>query len=143
VVGFSINPLTGIVATVFTIGVLAFLEFVVEPRLFDRRYISSLLVVIVVLLMVKQYGVFGFFLAPPLAASIQIIASHLIHSTIPTAKPIPPPPVIRMDILKERLSFLKNTITTKSEPPPPEILNLVDRLDVLIEQVNQDEQIAG
>ena len=75
-VGLSSSLALGLVAAAFTIGVLCFLEFVVEPRLFNRRRFSSLLVVIVVLVLVDEYGLIGILLAPPLAAAIQIMAGQ-------------------------------------------------------------------
>ena len=80
-VGLSSSLALGLLAAAFTIGVLCFLEFVVEPRLFNRRRFSSLLVVIVVLVLVDEYGLIGILLAPPLAAAIQILAGQLMRST--------------------------------------------------------------
>ena len=45
-VALSISPALAVLTAVYTIGVLSFLDFVVEPRLFNRRRFSSLLVVI-------------------------------------------------------------------------------------------------
>ena len=83
-VGLSSSLALGLLAAAFTIGVLCFLEFVVEPRLFNRRRFSSLLVVIVVLVLVDEYGLIGILLAPPLAAAIQILAGQLMRSTTTT-----------------------------------------------------------
>src|SRR5512134_3016951 len=80
-VGLSSSLALGLLAAAFTIGVLCFLEFVVEPRLFNRRRFSSLLVVIVVLVLVDEYGLIGILLAPPVAAALQIFAGQLLRST--------------------------------------------------------------
>jgi len=136
-VGLSISPVIGLVAALFTIAFLAFLEFIVEPRLYDRQHLSSLLVVIIVLLMVSQYGIIGFFIAPPLAAAIQIIARQLIHpTTVPKSMTTPSQ---QFEILKERLFSVKIMIATRPGPPAPEIINLVGRLDELIERAHQAE----
>lgn len=142
--GFAISPLVGIGAVVYTIAVLAFLEFVVEPKLFNRHHFSSLLVVILVLIMVKEVGVIGFFLAPPLGACIQILARHLLRPKLmPTSIPVPPPPVEQIGFLRERLLSVKKTVAAASEPPSPEFNNLVQRLEELIEQANQEQHLAG
>ncbi len=138
-VGLSINPLTGLAAAVFTIVVLAFLEFVVEPLLFDNRRLSSLLVVIMVLAMVEQYGAFGFFIAPPLAAALQIFARELVRPSKTPAVELQPPPTIQIDLLKERLSSVRTIIAAQPEPPSPEIISLANRLDDLINQAAQEQ----
>jgi predicted PurR-regulated permease PerM len=138
--GLSISPMVGLLTALFTIAVLAFLEFVVEPRLYDRRRISSLLAVILVLIMIKQYGIIGFWIAPPLAAAIQIVAGQLIHPSPTAKKEVLPPPSMQVDQLRERLSSIQTLIASQSEPPPPEIVNLVARLDKLIERANQQEE---
>jgi predicted PurR-regulated permease PerM len=63
-VALPISPLLALISAVFAIGVLVFLEFIIEPRLFNRRRFSSLLVVIVVLLFVDQFGLMGILIAP-------------------------------------------------------------------------------
>ena len=117
------------------------LEFVVEPRLFDRKHLSSLLVVIMVLILVEQYGLVGFFIAPPLAAAIQIIARELVQPAPAAALEIAPPPTLQIDSLKKRLFSIKLIIAMRAEPPAPEILSLVGRLDELIEKADQEEKL--
>ncbi|HMN59052.1 MAG TPA: hypothetical protein PJ988_01735 [Anaerolinea sp.] len=123
-----------------TIAVLAFLEFVVEPRIFKRERLSSLLVVILVLLMVKEYGVFGFLVAPPLAAAVQIAANQLYKPTMIALNEVEAPPTIQIDLLKDRLHAVQAMAAQQSEPPPQEIVNLIDRLNELIDRAKQEEQ---
>ncbi len=138
-VGLSISPITGLAAALFTIAVLSFLEFVVEPRLFNRQRVSSLLVFILVLFMVKQYGIIGLLAAPPLAAAIQILVSQFFRSKTTATVTLAPPPSLQIDLLRERLESVQAKISAQSEPPPPEIINLIDRLDKLIDKANQEE----
>lgn len=141
--GLSISPGMGLLAALFTIAVLSFLEFVVEPRLFSKRQrVSSLLVVILVLIMVKQYGIIGLIAAPVMAAVIQIFASQFILPILTARITLPPPTTIQIDSLRERLRSVQTKITERSEPPPPEIINLVDRLDKLIDKTNKEEQFT-
>jgi putative permease len=128
-VALSISPLLALLTAVFAIGVLVFLEFVVEPRLFNRWRFSSLLVVIVVLVMVDQLGLIGILIAPPLAAVIQIFASQLFRPAMQPATPQAEQPI---SVLEERLQSIQSRLAGQPEPPPPELTSLVDRLTQLI-----------
>ena len=133
-VGLSISPALGLLAAALTIGVLSFLEFVVEPRLFNRRRFSSLLVVIVVLVLVDEYGLIGILLAPPLAAAIQILAGQLMRPT-PTAKTTPAQPI---SALQAHLESVQSVLASQTVPPGPELGNLVDRLTQLIARADRE-----
>lgn len=140
--GLSISPVTGLVAALFTIAVLAFLEFVVEPRLFNRQRVSSLFVFILILFLVKQYGIIGLLVAPPLAAAIQILAGQFLRPKTTATVTLAPPPTLQIELLRERLTVVQAKISERSEPQPPEIINLIDRLDKLIEKTNQEEPFS-
>lgn len=121
-----------IMALVITAAVLAFLEFVIEPRFFKRDKFSGLLIVLVVLLMVEAYGLIGFVIAPPLAVALQILGSHLIQymQRPPRARP-------QIDALEERLNGVYATYNGQRETgnaPAPEIGSLLGRLESLVEQ---------
>ena len=133
-VGMSSSLTLGLLAGAFTIGVLCFLEFVVEPRLFNRRRFSSLLVVIVVLVLVDEYGLIGILLAPPLAAAIQILAGQLMRPT-PTAKTTLAQPI---SALRTHLVSVQSILASRTVPPGPELGNLVDRLTQLIARADQE-----
>jgi putative permease len=140
-VGLSISPVLGLLAAALTIGVLVFLEFVVEPRLFNRGRFSSLLVVIVLLVLSDQYGFIGILVAPPVAAAIQIFAGQLIRSTtLAQATPAPNPIDLAQPIgvLQARLTAVQARLAAQTESAP-ELINLVDRLTKLIEQATQEE----
>lgn len=129
IVALSISPVLALMTVVFAIAVLSLLEFVVEPRLFNRRRFSSLLVVIVVLVLVDQLGLLGILIAPPLAAVIQIFASQLIRPSVQ-------PPVLQLaqpiGALQERIESVQTQLAANPEPVAPELTNLVDRLTQLI-----------
>ena len=141
-VGLSISPVLGLLAAVFTIGVLFFLEFVIEPRLFNRRRFSSLLVVIVLLVLADEYGLIGILIAPPVAAAIQIFAGQLIRSTTLS---MATPPAHSIDltqplsVLQARLTSIQAQIAAQTESTP-ELRNLANRLTQLIEQAAQEER---
>ena len=133
-IGLGVVVALGLVAAAFTIGVLSFLEFVVEPRLFNRRRFSSLLVVIVVLVLVDEYGLIGVLLAPPLAAAIQILAGQLMRSTT-TAKATLAQPI---SALQANFAAVQSVLAAETVPPGPELNNLVDRLGQLIVRADQE-----
>jgi putative permease len=141
-VGLAISPFMGIFAALYTISVLSFLEFIVEPKLFNKQGISSLLVVVLVLILAKQYGILGILAAPPIAAAIQIFVRQSIFPTATVTKPVPPPLTVQIDLLHERLTCVQSKIGEQAEPPPPEIANLMERLAHLIEKTNRDEQFS-
>ncbi len=141
-VGLSISPVLGLAAAALTIGVLAFLEFVVEPRLFKRERFSSLLAVIVLLVLADEYGFIGILVAPPLAAALQIVAGQIMRVTTrsiltATARPIDSAPPI--EVLQTRLASVQARLAAQPEPAP-ELTNLVERLTQLIDQAVQAEQ---
>jgi putative permease len=133
-VGLSSSLALGLMAAAFTIGVLCFLEFVVEPRLFNRRRFSSLLVVIVVLVLVDEYGLIGILLAPPLAAAIQILAGQLMRSTTTVKATLAQP----ISALQTHLASVQSVLAAETVPPGPELNNLVDRLTQLIARAEQE-----
>lgn len=122
-------------ALAITAAVLAFLEFVVEPRFFRRDKFSGLLIVLVVLLMVEAYGLIGFVIAPPLAVALQILGSHLIQ-----LMQRPPSTVPQIDTLEQRLDVVYAAYNGQQEmgdKPAPEIGSLLSRLEGLVEQARQ------
>lgn len=133
-VAFSISPVVGILAAVFTISVLFFLEYVIEPRLFNRRRFSSLLAAILVLILVQQYGLIGIIIAPPVAAVIQILGTQLLRS--PKTLEMPAAPFLvgdlttRLDAVEAQLVIEDNSIT-------PKLRNLIDRLTQLIARASE------
>ena len=124
-----------IMALVITAAVLAFLEFVVEPRFFKRDKFSGLLLVLVVLLMVEAYGLVGFVIAPPLAVALQILGSHFIQYS-----QRPPRATLQIATLEERLNVAYATYNGQQalgETPAPEIGSLLGRLENLVEQTRR------
>lgn len=75
--GIGISSTIGLLATVYTVGILLFLKLVIEPRFFPRNKYSSLLVVLFVIALAETFGFIGVVLAPPLAVAVQILFQHL------------------------------------------------------------------
>jgi predicted PurR-regulated permease PerM len=121
---------TAVPAALYTLCVLMFLEFVIEPRLFDRRRFNSLLVVLVTIGSADLLGILGFVLGPPLAAAIQIVAEHFTGLRLPAAERVSEPEPLP---LRDRIAHLQLTLS-EIPSPRPEVLSLVNRLGDLLEQ---------
>jgi predicted PurR-regulated permease PerM len=124
--------LLAIGATALTATVLAFLEFVIEPRIFRRSQFSGVLTIIMILILVDAYGLIGFVLAPPLAVALQVLVGHIV-AAIRRA----PTTAIQIDVLEQRLagvSELYNGQGANGEAAtmPPEIASVQKRLGELI-----------
>jgi predicted PurR-regulated permease PerM len=76
-IGIGISSTVGVLATVYTIGILSFLKLVIEPRFFPRSKYSPLLIVLFVIALAETFGFIGVVLAPPLAVAAQILFQHL------------------------------------------------------------------
>jgi len=139
--GLSEGTPLAIAAPLYTVGVLAFLELVVEPRLFNRRRYSSLLVVIVMVAMAQAYGLIGVLLAPPLAATLQTIFTSLTRSTAP----VPHQDLaVQVDSLRQRLANMQEQIAdNEGKAASPEVINLLGRLNNMMEQAEQFFETDG
>jgi putative permease len=76
-IGIGISSTVGLLATIYTVGILLFLKLVIEPRFFPRDKYSSLLIVLFVIALAETFGFIGVVLAPPLAVAVQILFQHL------------------------------------------------------------------
>jgi putative permease len=80
--GTGISSAVGILATIYTVGILLILSLIIEPRFFPRHRYSSLLIVLFVVALAEAFGFIGVILAPPLAVAVQIAFQHL-HRRFP------------------------------------------------------------
>lgn len=129
------QPQTALFALLITAGVLAFLEFVVEPRFFRRDRFSGLLIVLLVLLMVEAYGLIGFVIAPPLAVALQIFVGHASR-----AIQRPAADTLELSGLEKRLDVAYATYNGQQElgqAPAPELGSLLERLEDLVTQTRE------
>ena len=133
IIGLTSNLLVGIVGGVYTLVVFLALEWFVEPRIFDRRRFSGLLLVLVMIAFIDGIGLVGLFLAPPIAVSIQIFFNWFLQKRAPmrSGKTIP-----ELVNLKERVEAIKAKLKTQEEPPPLRVTSLLERLDHLIEEAS-------
>jgi predicted PurR-regulated permease PerM len=136
------------IALVVTIALLAFTEFWLQPRLYRRDRFGSILVLLMMLLLGRIYGLIGLLAAPPLATAIQVALNAF--SKTPTS-PITAagenglqaaPEVIddAWDELESKLGELK---TTAAETDlPPSTMDLLNRLTKLMERTRDQLGIS-
>lgn len=117
----------------YTLLVQLVMEFIVEPRFFDRRRYSSLLIAIVLVLMAQAFGVVGIILAPPLAAAVQILGTKMIRLPGPDD---PVEPTVQIANLERRLEQIREETEALPGVPPPQITSLLDRLDELLDETS-------
>ena len=68
--------MTLLAAALYTLLVLMLLEWLVEPRLFRRKRYNPILLVLVAVGMVDWLGFLGLLIAPPVAATVQILGGQ-------------------------------------------------------------------
>lgn len=125
------SPLLAVGAGLFTVLVFVVLEFVVEPRLYNRRQYSPLLVALMVIILGETYGLLGVLVAPPLAAALQILlTTFLAPASAPTAQPV----AEQFVALEERLTLLRAALSAAGPNASPQVVSLVERLEKLIVQ---------
>ena len=129
-IGIGISSTIGILATLYTMGILLALKLVIEPRFFSRHKYSSLLVVLFVIALAETFGFIGVILAPPLAVAIQILFQHLypLPELAVTSKASEEVAGIRKRLLDLRRRF---QYSRKRES-----VRLVERLQRLVRRTN-------
>ena len=109
----------------YTIAVFVLMEWLIEPRLFNRRRYNGLLVAVVVLAMAEQFGLAGLLLGPPLAGAVQILLGQLTYRSYPVSAGIED----RKVTVDDRLQAVRAALATIEAPP--ELANLYSRLETL------------
>lgn len=134
VVGFSQSLGLGIFATVFVIGVLFLLDFLIQPRFMRRAQFSSLLSILLIIALVEPFGLMGFIVAPPLAAAIELIFRYNLQAR-PVSTEVKSDEQIK--VLRERILQIRQAMANSPEPPEPQMNSLVNRLENLLERADQ------
>jgi hypothetical protein len=132
-VGLGGGWVLALMAALYTFAVFFVLEVAIEPRFFNRRRYSSLLVVLMMALLANNLGLLGLVLAPPLAVAIQLFFINYIRQSVPV-KAQPLPQVLE---LQEQLADVRAMIDDLPEPPPPGTGSMLERLERLIRQSSQ------
>jgi predicted PurR-regulated permease PerM len=129
--GWAEGPGVAFVAAVYTALVFMVLEFLVEPRLHNRRQYNALLVVLLLLMLGDAYGLPGILAAPPLAAALQILLTHLLQpASTPAAQGLDE----QFQALEARLDAVRLEAQQQSGASAPQVQSLVERLEDLLGQ---------
>ena len=124
-IGIGISSTVGILATVYTIGILLTLKLVIEPRFFPRHKYTALLIVLFVIALAETIGFIGVVLAPPLAVALQILFQHLYPLPELTAGEVSQ----EVADMKKRLLELRRRIQSSRQR---ETMRLMERLQRLL-----------
>jgi predicted PurR-regulated permease PerM len=125
-IGIGISSTVGILATLYTIGIMLILSLVIEPRFFPRYKYSGLLIVLAVIAMAETFGFIGVVLAPPLAVALQILFQHLYPFAMPAFSTETSQQVA--DIRKRLLELKRRLQNSRNR----ESVRLADRLNQLV-----------
>lgn len=138
-VGLGISYGVAALAAIYTLITLLIMEVVVEPRFFHRQRYSSLWLVLAVIAFAITFGMTGIILAPPFAAAIQIFFSHYTRSrSLPAENrgqiTVNEGAIRQLEDLKVRLAEMQASLAVEGTEPAPEKVNLIHRLNHLIEK---------
>ena len=139
-VGLGSGILPGILAAVYTVLVLAVMEYIIEPRIFKRHYYSSVVLVLVVLALAEAYGLVGLILAPLVSAGIQIVVKYLLPPAAASeavVEVLEEDPAVLASSLVDQLAETRAALSAQDEPASPEIMSLMQRLESLILAASQ------
>lgn len=132
--GIDVSSSVGVLATLYTIGILLTLKLVIEPRFFSRHKYSALLIVLLVIALAETFGFIGVILAPPLAVALQILFQHLYEFITPTFSS---ETAEQLAEIRKRLLELKRRLGRSHNR---EGMRLADRLHRLLNQANDTLQ---
>lgn len=126
-VGLLTGVQLSLFTTLYTLVVLVGLGIWVKPRLFNRRWDSPILTLLLLIALADAFGVLGILIAPPLSIVCQILWSSLVsHPTVSGAG-------AQVSDLKERQALLWEAIKSMEEPRVPVVTSSMERLTHLIE----------
>jgi predicted PurR-regulated permease PerM len=132
-VGLNLSLPLGLGAVLYTIVIILFLEIAVEPRLFDRRRYSTFLLLLTMICLVDAFGFVGFIIAPPLAVATQVLIGQIFLYTVQ-----PTTTTVHISQLEQRYQEAQRLFKSdEGEPYPPEIGNMLERLEKLLQQARQ------
>ena len=124
-------------AAVFTVIVFVLLETSLEPRLFNRRRYNSLFIVLAVMALAEQFGIFGLLLGPMVAVAVQAIVEHLERQVVQERAPSADLASLQARLVKVRAAAIDG------DALPVEWTSIADRLETLIGQVRENVPEAG
>lgn len=132
IIAFAVGSLSGtangIGLMVYTAVTFLILELIVEPRLLSRKQNGLLLIVLLVLILYDSIGVWGIFIAPPLASALEVLILQGYRAYTAQSHT-----QVQLTYLETKYETLNEKIQVDKEHLSPETVNLARRLFDLIE----------
>jgi predicted PurR-regulated permease PerM len=129
------GTLIATVAVVYSLGVVGFLELVVERRMYAPEGRSNILVLLVMLAMFDAFGLAGLLLAPPVAMAIYIFLTELITPTMAGAQQEALSP--NVSTLEARLNEVREVVAGMEAGSVPRLSSMTERMGQLLAQVRE------
>lgn len=131
------SPSTTIFVILYTIGVLALMELVVERYLYNYSRYQKMLVLVMMIVLVDAYGLIGLIIAPFAATACQILISQFLTAGSTNRSPASTAETMQADIsvLRSSLDEVRQLINTNEQASTSKRLNsLVERAGQLISE---------
>jgi putative permease len=125
-----VGGLTSLLLSLFTalyaLVILIALTTWVKPRLFNRKWDSPILTIVLLIALADAFGFVGIIAAPPLSVVCQILWNQLVsHRSVSGA-------AVQISDLKDRQLRVRELIEGMDEPPLPLVVSSMERLTQLI-----------
>jgi predicted PurR-regulated permease PerM len=132
VIGLLSSPLVALLALGYTVLVLIVLEFFVQKRMYAGGRYWGVLLIVIMLAAVDAFGFVGLLLSAPIALAVQIGINEFLNSPVPQPAPVA---LGDLEALQTRLDEVRRRIQREDGSADPRLVNLVERLETLIAQV--------
>ena len=121
--GISLSVITAVYTLIVVVG----LKWWIKSQLAQHDEVNPMLTIVILIALADAYGLWGVIIAPPLAATCQVLWHHLVsHRTVAE-------PAAQVSDLKERQAEVWQAIRDMAEPTPV-LTSSMERLAVLIEK---------
>lgn len=155
--GFLTGWVVMLEALLVTSALLAFLEFWLQPRLYHRDRFGTILVLVMMMIMGRAFGLIGLLVAPPLATAFQVVINAWArapdsHSAALAAmaanqrevgKVISPQPISQAadewQELSQQVVRIRQSIQGQALHPSTE--HLLERLSELIDRTRREVEV--
>lgn len=133
-IGWLSGPLALLVGIAYTIGVLVFMEYVVERRVYRYERYWGVLVVLVMMVLGDAFGLLGLLVAPPIAVALQRCLNEFLDAA--------PAAGGNLAALQARLADIHTRVHDGPNAVSPRDASLVARLDGLMAEL-KEESVAN
>lgn len=122
----------------YSIAVFAFLELVIERRMYGLERRNNILVLLVMLAMADAFGLVGLVLAPPVAMSIHILMTQILTPLMVSTEPETLAPSV--DALEQRLQEVQGVVAQLEAGNAPRLANMTERMGELLRKAREERE---